>query len=66
MMRENDAFIPYADREALPKKLKDLLTQYGSRMGFMPNALKLYMHRPEVLSCLIQLNNTVMRDTSSQ
>ena len=66
MMRENDAFIPYADREALPKKLKDLLTQYESRMGFMPNALKLYMHRPEILSCLIQLNNTVMRDTSSQ
>lgn len=65
-MEENDAFISYADREELPKHLKELLTQYEARMGFMPNALKLYMHRPEILSCLIQLNNTVMRDTSSQ
>lgn len=64
-MTEETPFIPYADRAALPEKLKAPLEAYEARMGFMPNALKLYMHRPELLACLIQLNNTVMRDPSS-
>jgi len=64
-MSEEQPFIPYADHEALPENLKAPLDAYEARMGFMPNALKLYMHRPELLACLIQLNNTVMRDPSS-
>ena len=64
-MTEETPFIPYADRDALPDPLKAPLEAYEARMGFMPNALKLYMHRPELLACLIQLNNTVMRDPSS-
>lgn len=64
-MPEEKPFIPYADRDALPEPLKAPLDAYEKRMGFMPNALKLYMHRPELLACLIQLNNTVMRDPSS-
>ena len=64
-MPEDKPFIPYADRGALPDSLKAPLDAYEKRMGFMPNALKLYMHRPELLACLVQLNNTVMRDASS-
>ena len=64
-MTEETPFIPYADRDALPDQLKAPLEAYEARMGFMPNALKMYMHRPELLACLIQLNNTVMRDPSS-
>lgn len=64
-MTEEGPFIPYADRDALPDQLKAPLEAYEARMGFMPNALKLYMHRPELLACLVQLNNTVMRDSSS-
>lgn len=64
-MAEEKPFIPYADRDALPDALKAPLDAYEQRMGFMPNALKLYMHRPELLACLVQLNNTVMRDPSS-
>lgn len=64
-MAEEKPFIPYADRDALPEALKAPLDAYEKRMGFMPNALKLYMHRPELLACLVQLNNTVMRDPSS-
>ena len=64
-MAEETPFIPYADRDALPDQLKAPLEAYEARMGFMPNALKLYMHRPELLACLVQLNNTVMRDESS-
>jgi alkylhydroperoxidase family enzyme len=64
-MAEEKPFIPYADRDALPDGLKAPLEAYEQRMGFMPNALKLYMHRPELLACLVQLNNTAMRDPSS-
>ncbi|MEC7488591.1 MAG: hypothetical protein VYA17_03280 [Pseudomonadota bacterium] len=65
-MKEETPFIPYADRKVLPAKLEASLEAYEARMGFLPNALKLYMHRPELLACLIQMNNAVMRDGSSQ
>ena len=65
-MSEKSPFIPYADRDALPESLKAPLADYERRMGFMPNALKLYMHRPEILALLIRLNNAVMRDPSSK
>ena len=61
-MSEAQPPIPYADRESLPDGLKDAINAYEKRMGFLPNALKLYMHRPSLLECLIKLNNTVMRD----
>ncbi len=63
-MSEDTPFIPYADGSALDEPLRAALAAYESRMGFMPNALRLYMHRPEILSALIRLNNTVMRDPS--
>ena len=56
--------IPYADRGALPDDLAAAVDAYERRMGFLPNALKLYMHRPELLACLIRLNDTAMRDES--
>lgn len=65
-MKEETPFIPYADRKLLPAQLEASLEAYEARMGFLPNALKLYMHRPELLACLIQMNNAVMRDGSSQ
>ncbi len=64
-MAEEKPFIPYADRSALPDEMRAPLDAYEKRMGFMPNALRLYMHRPEILACLIRLNNAVMRDPSS-
>ena len=35
------------------------------RMGFLPNALKLYAHRPEIAETLFRLNSDIMRDPSS-
>lgn len=61
---EAEPFIPYADISALPDALREPLAAYEARMGFLPNALKLYAHRPEILGLLIKLNNTVMRDDS--
>jgi len=61
---ESDPIIPYADPNSLPAPLKEKIDAYEKRMGFLPNALKLYMHRPEILKCLVELNNTVMRDES--
>jgi alkylhydroperoxidase family enzyme len=34
-------------------------------MGFLPNALKLYAHRPEIAETLWKLNSNIMRDPSS-
>ncbi|NKB22666.1 MAG: hypothetical protein GKS01_19430 [Alphaproteobacteria bacterium] len=63
--QEKDPIIPYADTDSLTGDLKTAVDAYIERMGFLPNALKLYMHRPELLACLIRLNNTVMRDDTS-
>jgi uncharacterized peroxidase-related enzyme len=62
---ENQPFIPYVDAKDTPANLKPLLDPYVARMGFLPNALKLYMHRPEIAENLWKLNNNVMRDPSS-
>ena len=63
--RESDPIIPYAKMEDLPGHLQTPLADYIKRMGFLPNALKLYMHRPEIMQCMISVNNTVMRDQNS-
>jgi alkylhydroperoxidase family enzyme len=42
-----------------------VLEPYKKRMGFLPNALKLYAHRPEIAETLWKLNSNVMRDPSS-
>jgi len=62
---EKDPFIPYVEEENYPKSLMPILGPYKERMGFIPNALKLYMHRPEISETLWTLNNKVMRDPSS-
>ena len=65
MPEEAEPVIPYADRAGLAGELAAAVEAYEKRMGFLPNALRLYMHRPELLECLIRLNDTVMRDPSS-
>ena len=64
MTVEDEPFIPYADRDSLTGELAAAVDAYEQRMGFLPNALRLYMHRPELLECLIRLNDTVMRAPS--
>lgn len=58
---ELDPFFPYADPSAAPSDVKPALDAYQERMGFLPNALKLYLHRPHILKQVIRLNNCVMR-----
>jgi uncharacterized peroxidase-related enzyme len=62
---EDQPFIPYLDERDYPASLKEELETYVARMGFLPNALKLYMHRPEIAGTLWKLNSNVMRDPSS-
>jgi uncharacterized peroxidase-related enzyme len=62
---EAEPFIPYVGEEDYPEPLKPDLERYQERMGFIPNALKLYLHRPEIAATLWELNNKVMRDPSS-
>ncbi len=62
---EAEPFIPYVEDKNYPEKLNPVLEPYRKRMGFVPNALKLYMHRPEIAETLWQLNSRIMRDPSS-
>ena len=61
---ESDPIVPYADPADLPAPLRSAIESYRQRMGFLPNALELYMYRPQILKCLIEINNTIMRDAS--
>ncbi|HEY6603810.1 MAG TPA: hypothetical protein VI009_18575 [Xanthobacteraceae bacterium] len=62
---EAEPFIPYAREEDFDPRLKPVLEPYKKRMGFLPNALKLYAHRPEIAETLWKLNSNIMRDPSS-
>jgi AhpD family alkylhydroperoxidase len=53
--------VPYASDEDAPEPLQRMLQGYAKRMGFLPNALKLYLHTPHILSQAIGMNNAVMR-----
>ncbi len=60
---EDQPFIPYV--EDVPESLEPIVGPYKERMGFLPNALKFYMHRPEIAETLFALNSRIMRDKSS-
>jgi len=62
---EADPFIPYVDEKDFEPRLRAVLEPYKRRMGFVPNALKLYAHRPEIAETLFALNSKIMRDPSS-
>jgi AhpD family alkylhydroperoxidase len=62
---ESEAFIPYppiGERlEHVPINVRPEVHYYISRMAFLPNAIKLYLHNPWSAEHLIRLNNAVMR-----
>src|SRR3979411_862438 len=62
---EADPFIPYVREEDFDARLKPVVEPYKKRMGFLPNALKLYAYRPEIAETLWKLNSNLMRDPSS-
>jgi alkylhydroperoxidase family enzyme len=61
---EAEPFIPYMPDEEVLKRLSPTVEPYVKRMGFLPNALKLYAHRPEIAETLFRLNSNIMRDPS--
>jgi uncharacterized peroxidase-related enzyme len=63
---EGEPFIPYMREADFAPQLKPVVEPYKKRMGFLPNALKLYAHRPEIAETLWRLNSNIMRDPSSK
>ncbi len=63
---EAEPFIPYVPEDRFDPRLKPIVDPYKKRMGFVPNALKLYAHRPEIAETLFALNSKIMRDPSSK
>jgi uncharacterized peroxidase-related enzyme len=62
---EAEPFIPYVEEADYPEPMREQLTAYVERMGVIPNALKFYLHRPEIAATLWTLNDRVMRHESS-
>lgn len=62
---EAEPFIPYVEDEDFDPRLRPVVEPYKKRMGFLPNALKLYAYRPEIAETLWRLNSNIMRDPSS-
>jgi uncharacterized peroxidase-related enzyme len=62
---EAEPFIPYVREEDFAPNLRPVVEPYKKRMGFLPNALKLYAHRPEIAETLWSLNSKIMRDPTS-
>lgn len=62
---EDAPFISYLAEEDFDARLMPILEPYKARMGFLPNALRLYAHRPEIAETLWKLNSDIMRDPSS-
>jgi uncharacterized peroxidase-related enzyme len=62
---EPEPFIPYVPDAEVVNRLRATVEPYMKRMGFLPNALKLYAHRPEIAETLFKLNSNIMRDPSS-
>ena len=61
----HEPFIPYVPDAQVVERLRSVVEPYMKRMGFLPNALKLYAYRPEIAETLFRLNSNVMRDPSS-
>ncbi len=66
LTKEGEPFIPYVPQEKVVERLREVVEPYMKRMGFLPNALKLYAHRPEIAETLFRLNSNIMRDPSSK
>jgi alkylhydroperoxidase family enzyme len=61
---ESEPFIPYVADAEVVERLRPVVEPYMKRMGFLPNALKLYAHRPQIAETLFRLNSNIMRDPS--
>jgi len=64
-IKVEEPFIPYVPDEKVIERLRAVVEPYMERMGFLPNALKLYAYRPEIAETLFRLNSNIMRDPSS-
>jgi alkylhydroperoxidase family enzyme len=62
---EPEPLVPYVPDAQVVERLRATVEPYMKRMGFLPNALKLYAHRPEIAETLFKLNSNIMRDPSS-
>ena len=63
--KKEEPFIPYVPDAKVVERLRTVVEPYMKRMGFLPNALKLYAYRPEIAETLFRLNSNIMRDPSS-
>src|SRR5207248_11250936 len=62
--KTEEPFIPYVPDEKVVERLGPVVEPYMKRMGFLPNALKLYAYRSAIAETHFRLNSNVIRDPS--
>jgi len=62
---EAEPFIPYMREADFDHRLKPVVEDCRSQVGFLPNAYKLYAWRPEIAEALWRLERDIMGDPSS-
>ena len=56
---EETPAIPYIDPETLDPETKALFDRIGSAIGFVPNSMRTYLHRPQIAAALMGLSSAV-------
>jgi len=57
---EWEPFIPYADEKDCPEELRPALEKLKSRMGMLPNSMRLYLHHPGVLGAVLGMGAGIL------
>ncbi len=64
-VRTNSSFVPLVRDQDFPDAMRPVLDRVVARMGFLSNAHRTYLQRPEIAQAMATLNDAVMRDPSS-
>jgi uncharacterized peroxidase-related enzyme len=62
---EAEPAIPYVDETGLPDELCQRLERARDLMGFVPNSIRLYLHRPEIADLVMTMASTIVKSPSS-
>ncbi len=64
-MNNEASFVPLVDDDDIPEAMQPALARVVERMGFLSNAHRTYLQRPEIAQAMATLNDAVMRHASS-
>jgi uncharacterized peroxidase-related enzyme len=64
-LNEAAAIIPYVDSAMLSAENRERLQRAYELMGFVPNSIRLYLHRPEIADLVMTMAATIVKSPAS-